>query len=92
MSKVTIARMVVKPESVSRFVELANTLVTNTNEESGCEVYKFYQEVGNASSFIFYEEYQDQVALDFHFNSTYLKTFLDNTKDYLIGEVQLKVF
>jgi len=92
MSKVTIARMVVKPESVARFIELANVLVVSTNKETGCEIYKLYQELGATTSFLFYEEYKDQDALDFHFASSNLKEFLANIQDLLAEEVQLKVF
>ena len=92
MSKVTTARMVVKPEAASRFVELAKDLIISTHKETGCEIYKLYQEVGNTSSFIFYEEYKDEAALDVHFKSAYLKSFLDSIQTLLAEEVQLKVY
>ncbi len=90
--KVTTARMEIKLEYVTRFAELAVELVKTTNQEAGCEVYKLYQEVGQPASFIFYEEYKDQAALDFHFASVYLKEFLEKTKEMLASEVILKVY
>jgi len=54
MKKVINARIMVKPEAIVKFLDLAKTMVENSNSEQGCLIYNLYQEVGSPQSFIFY--------------------------------------
>jgi len=92
MKKVINARINVKPEAVNQFLSYANVIVLASNLEKGCMVYKLYQEVGNPASFIFYEEYENQEAIDFHNATNHFKTFIGQITDILDGSPAIEVF
>ena len=73
MKKVINARIIVKPASIEQFLALAKTMVEKSNSEHGCLIYKLYQEVENPQSFLFYEVYENQDAVDIHNSSPYWK-------------------
>jgi len=92
MKKVINARIVVKSDKIEQFIPLAKTMIENSNAETGCIVYKLYQEVDNPSSFIFYEVYKDQDAIDFHNSSEYLKTFIAKISELISEDTIVEVY
>jgi quinol monooxygenase YgiN len=47
---------------------------------------------GQDAEFIFYEEYKDQAALEYHNKSEYLKQFFSNITPLLAGKPIVEVF
>ena len=92
MKKVINARITVKPEAVEQFLSYANVIVLASNLEQGCLIYNLYQEVGKPSSFIFYEEYVNQDAIDFHNSTNHFKTFIAQITEILDGSPVIEVF
>ena len=92
MKKVINARISVKPEAVEQFLSYAQVIVLASNLEQGCLVYNLYQEVGIPSSFIFYEEYANQEAVDFHNSTNHFKTFIGQITDILAGSPIIEVY
>ena len=92
MKKVINARIIVKPEAIEQFLALSKTMVEKSNSEQGCLIYKLYQDVGNPQSFIFYEVYENQDALDIHNSSIYFKTFIEKMSDLASDKPQVDVF
>ena len=92
MKKVINARITVQPDAVEQFLSYANVIVLASNLEQGCLVYNLYQEVGKPSSFIFYEEYVNQDAIDFHNSTNHFKTFIAQITDILEGNPVIEVF
>ena len=92
MKKVINARINVKQEAIEQFLALAKTMVENSNSEQGCLIYKLYQEVGNPQSFIFYEVYQNQDAVNIHNSSLYFKTFIEKISELASDKPQVDVF
>ncbi|MEI6885499.1 MAG: putative quinol monooxygenase [Bacteroidota bacterium] len=92
MKRTINARINVKPEAIEQFISLAKTMVENSNTEQGCLCYKLYQEVGNPQSFIFYEVYENQDAVDFHNSSGHFKTFIEQISDLVSEKSQVDVF
>jgi quinol monooxygenase YgiN len=92
MKKVINARITVKPEAIEQFLSYANLIVLASNLEKGCLVYNLYQEVGNPAGFIFYEEYVDQDAVEFHNSTNHFKTFIGQIGDLLAEAPQIEVF
>ena len=89
MIKVINARINIKPEAIDQFIALGKIMVENSNSEQGCSVYKLYQEVGNPQSFIFYEVYENQDAVDIHNSSPYFKTFIEQMSDLAADKPQI---
>jgi autoinducer 2-degrading protein len=92
MKKVINARINIKPEAIDQFISLAKTMVENSNSEKGCLIYKLYQEVGNPQSFIFYEVYENQDAVDNHNSSGHFKIFIEQVTQLALDKPQVDVF
>lgn len=92
MKKVINARIMIKPEAIEQFLALAKTMVEKSNSEQGCLTYKLYQEVGNSQSFIFYEVYENQDAVNIHNSSPYFKTFIEQMSELASDKPQVDVF
>ena len=92
MKKVINARITVKPESIEKFISLADIVVEQSNLEKGCLVYKLYQEAGNPSNFIFYEVYENQDAVDFHNSTQHFKAFIGQITELLAESPMIEVF
>ena len=92
MKKTINARINVKPEAIEHFISLAETMVDNSNTEQGCLIYSLYQEVGNPQSFIFYEVYENQDAVNMHNSSPYFKAFIENISGLVSEKSQVDVF
>lgn len=92
MKKVINARIKVKPEAIEQFISFAEIIIEASNLEHGCLVYNLYQQVGKPSSFIFYEEYVNQDAIDFHNATNHFKTFIAQITEILDGSPVIEVF
>ncbi|HEY5511780.1 MAG TPA: putative quinol monooxygenase [Prolixibacteraceae bacterium] len=93
MKKTVIARLAIKKEVVDNFVQFAQKIVEETRKEAGCISYCLYKNsFGQEAQFIFYEEYKDQAALDYHNKSEHLKQFLSQISSLLAGAPIVEVF
>ena len=93
MKKTVIARLTIQKEAVEIFVQFAKKIVEETHKEAGCITYILYKNsFGQEAQFIFYEEYKDQSALDYHNKSEYLKQFLSQITPILAGPPIVEVF
>ena len=92
MKKIINARITVNPEAIDQFLSYAQVIVLASNLEQGCLVYNLYQEVGIPSGFIFYEEYENQEAVDFHNSTNHFKTFIGQITEILEGSPVIEVF
>jgi len=92
MKKVINARMAVKAEEVEQFLTVSKAVVEASNLEKGCLIYNLYRELGCPTSFIFYEEYENQEALDVHNSSLHFKTFFSQITDLLSEKPQVDVY
>jgi quinol monooxygenase YgiN len=66
-----------------RLVELAAL----TNREEGNINYIIHEVPDDPCRFMIYENWKDQVALDFHMEQDYLKKFLEDGKELFAEEV-----
>ncbi|MBP8849532.1 MAG: antibiotic biosynthesis monooxygenase [Breznakibacter sp.] len=92
MKKIINARIVVKPAEIDNFILAADEIVSKSNLETGCLVYKLFQEVGKPTSFIFYEEYENQAAIDFHNATPHFKKFIVGIKDMLQESPKIEIY
>ncbi len=65
----------IAPEGVEKAAKAAQRMVAETVKEPGCLVYEFSQILGHPNRFRVYEEWQDQAALEAHFNATHMVVF-----------------
>ena len=77
-----IVRLKAKEGKGSALKQAAIKLIPLTRAEAGCIEYKFHASSQDANSFLFYENWIDQEALDKHLEMPYLVEFKT-----LLGEI-----
>ena len=90
--KVVVARVTVKEGQEAAFIAVGNVLVEATRKEPGCLFYTLYQSTTAPGTFVFYEEYKDQAAFDFHANSDHFNAFAGAIGDMLDGDLVVDEF
>ncbi|GIX47658.1 MAG: hypothetical protein KatS3mg131_1869 [Candidatus Tectimicrobiota bacterium] len=61
-----IAKLTVKPGCEAEFERIMRAAVPKVREEPGNHAYLFHRSTENPRVYMFYEEYDDQAALDAH--------------------------
>lgn len=74
-SKIIAAKIYIKPEKVAEFTKLFKGMTEKTLAEPGCTGYQLYQNPYEITSFMVYESYKNQAAIDAHFGAVYFKEF-----------------
>lgn len=86
------ASVKVKPEKVATFIEKTKELIAQSRAESGNISYTLYQNPTDSCQFIFFEEWKDQAAIDFHFNTPHFKEFGPVSDDCSQEPAQIKIY
>ena len=90
---VVIAYLQVKPEHRQTFLDLANTVVEQTNEtEEGAVSYNFYESQDTPNSFFFFEDWQSQTAFEEHLEKTYTKSLTDKYPEILAEPADVRIY
>lgn len=79
---VRVVRNKVKPEKREEFLETVSALVEPTRAEPGCISYEFYIDRSDENRVFFFEEWEDQAALEFHHNQPYTKAYLEKAASF----------
>ena len=90
---VVIAYLQVKPEHRQTFLDLANTVVKQTNEtEEGAVSYNFYESQDTPNSFFFFEDWQNEAAFEEHLEKTYTKSLTDKYPEILAEPADVRIY
>ncbi len=73
---VITGKATVTPDKVEAFRPVAERQVTLSRKEEGCLNYGYYEDAMAPGTFLFYEEWKDQAAVDFHFAQDYCLEFM----------------
>lgn len=76
-SKIIAAKLFIKPEKVNEFTKLFQGMTDSTLKEPGCTQYQLYQNPYDKNSFLVFETYKNQAAVDAHFAAPYFKSYGD---------------
>ena len=85
------AKVHVKPEKRDDFLQLVKPLIEASNQEEGVIAYSCYEDVANPNTFMFYEEYVDQAAIDFHVQTEHFKNWRAAGSELLSGRTPARV-
>jgi len=69
VKKVISAQVFIKPEHVDAFLAASVELIERSRAEEGCISYSLYQDPNDRTKFLFFEEWKNQAAVDFHFST-----------------------
>ncbi|MBO0593417.1 antibiotic biosynthesis monooxygenase [Cellulophaga sp. E16_2] len=78
-----------KPEHQENVKAILQNLVVQTLKEDGCIRYDLHQGIDDESTFVFYEIWKDQKALDFHNQTSYIKAIGSSLENKLVSEAVL---
>jgi len=78
-----IAQITVKPGTEEECKQLFRALVEETRKEPGCLQYVANQSTENPLKFSFYEQYEDEAALQAHLNSPHFARYIKGGVDAL---------
>ena len=73
--KTIIAQIFIKPEHVDAFLAATKDLIAKSRAEEGCITYNLYQDPSDGTKLLFFEEWKNQAAIDFHFETEHFKAF-----------------
>ncbi len=83
------AKLTAKAEKLEEVKQGLHNLVSLTTKEEGCVQYVLHQDVNNPNIFVFYEQFQDQTAFEFHSNAPYIKEFFGKAEELLAVPAEL---
>ncbi|PSN19072.1 antibiotic biosynthesis monooxygenase [filamentous cyanobacterium CCP5] len=72
---VVAAKVKVQPPKLELAMDLVRQLTEATNAEPGCISYRFYRDLLEPDVVFVFEEWEDQTALDAHFDTDHMREF-----------------
>jgi quinol monooxygenase YgiN len=91
MSITVIAKLKVKAGSEAAFEAAGREMISKVGGETGTLTYVLHKDVRDPSTFIYYEVYQDQAALDAHGKTDHMKAFGGKIATLLDGRPEIHV-
>jgi quinol monooxygenase YgiN len=85
-----IGTVVAKPERREEVFQILHAMVVPTRTESGCVSYDFHCDRNDPNTFVFYENFVDDAALDTHIKMPYIETIFEGTKELLARPVEIR--
>ena len=89
---VLIVHFVVKPGSEEKAREYMRKMEENTRREPGCRLYIGHQSTVDPRRFCFYEQYDNEAALEAHRAAPYFKQFVTKGLGPLMATVTRELF
>ena len=75
VKKIISAQVFIKPDKVDAFIAATKSLIEKSRAEEGCVSYSLFQDPQDKTKFLFFEEWKNQAAVDFHFATEHFKKF-----------------
>lgn len=92
MKKTINAQLTVQESKVDVFLDFAKDMIIKSNAETGCITYKLMQGVNQKNDFLFFEEYENEQAVEFHNSSDHIAYFLKHVAPLLVKAPIIEVF
>ena len=92
VKKIISAMVFVKPEKVDEFLEFTKELIEKSRAEEGCISYSLYQDPQDRSKFMFFEEWKNQAAIDFHFATDHFKKFDEKMGEFAASPPVISIY
>ena len=82
----------IEPDRMDEALEHAERLVRETNEEPGVVDYRIARDVVDDHTLRFFEQYEDEAAVDHHTETPHVRAFSEALPDLLAAEPTLTQF
>jgi quinol monooxygenase YgiN len=84
MSTIIItAHIQIQPAKRAKAIEIAQQMSAASEQEAGCRRYRFWADLADANTFFLFEEWENQEALDHHFQTPHMATFQQHLPELL---------
>lgn len=85
------AKFQVQAQSVEQYESLVKDLVEASRNEAGNIGYEHFKATENENTYLMYEIWESQEAIESHNNSEHFQTFFSSVKPLLAGPSDIKV-
>lgn len=85
-----VAHITAKPEKIEETLEALTALIAPTRAEEGCIAYELLQDIGDATSFTFVEEWSSSESLNAHFETEHLQQILAKVDQLLAAAPDIR--
>jgi quinol monooxygenase YgiN len=89
---VLAAKCAPKPGRRDEIIRLAAAVTKLSKAEAGCMSYGFYEKPSGDHEFLFFEEWVDQAALDFHFQTPHFQEFIKRSLELLQAPPSIRIY
>lgn len=91
-SKIIAAKLYIKAEKVNEFIKMFQAMTDSTLKEPGCTGYQLYQNPYEKNSFLVFETYKNQAAVDAHFAASYFKAFGEKMQPFAAKPGEIVIY
>ncbi len=91
MAITVVAKLKVKAGNEVAFEEAGKEMISKVRSEAGTQTYILHKDVRDPTTFVYYEVYQDQAALDSHGKTDHMKAFGGKIGALLEGRPEIHV-
>jgi|APSaa5957512622_1039677.scaffolds.fasta_scaffold118056_1 quinol monooxygenase YgiN len=87
-----VAKIKAKAGQEEELKKIVTDTMTKVEDEEGTLVYRFHQNAGDPTEFLFFEVYKDQESLGVHGQTDYFKAMGNAMKDMLDGAPEFGMY
>jgi len=80
------------PGKVEQLTAVLETMLEPSRAEAGCISYRFFRSHDNHDCVLFYEQWQDMAAIEFHFATEHFQALSGRLEGLLAGEPDIEIF
>ncbi|MDD2388612.1 MAG: putative quinol monooxygenase [Desulfobacterales bacterium] len=89
---VIAAKFKVKPGKKHAFMNLAQVVIACSRQEKRCISYNLYVGAEDSDTFLFFEEWESQDAIEMHFKEPHFVEFSLKNKDMIDGKMDVNIY
>lgn len=86
------ARCIGNPERRNDIMRITAAIVPPSKAEVGCISYEIHERLSSENEYLFFEEWADQAALDFHFNTPHFQEFIKEFTQLLQAPPNIRIY
>lgn len=90
--RIIVAEMEAVPERRAELLEVLDGLLEPSRAEPGCVSYRYFFDSENPNIVHFFELWQDQAAVDFHFSTPHFQALAEQLPDLIVGGPDLRIY
>lgn len=73
----------IQPAKRAKAIAIAQQMSAASETEAGCRTYRFWADLADPNTFFLFEEWENQDALDHHFQTAHMAAFQQQLPDLL---------